>query len=285
MGKLLTDAQVSHFEEQGFLPAVPVLSPDQARHFRGELERCERQFPDQMRKLRSKSEVLAPWIVDLAKTPRLLDAFEDILGPDLLLWSMAWRIKKNDGQTFAGWHQDFAYGGVLKPKVVIGALALSECGPEQGCLRVIPGSHIGDPLPHQDYDDPTSILARGQQISVPFDKSKAVDLSLRPGEIGLFDSAVIHGSAPNTSQDRRIMVLVEIIPAAAYRTDGLEDTAMLVRGKDEHRRFAPEPHPDADFSPAAQDAWNQIIEIRSKMIYRNSTVKPADGYRGAATAA
>ncbi len=52
---------------------------------------------------------------------------------------MAWRVKKADGETFAGWHQDSYYGSAVP--VVLGALALSECGSRQGCLRGIPGSH------------------------------------------------------------------------------------------------------------------------------------------------
>jgi len=95
--------------------------------------------------------------------------------------------------------------------VVLGALALSECGSRQGCLRGIPGSHKWGILPHEETDDPRSILARGQYITQPFDESAAVDFELRPGEMAMFHNSLVHGSAGNFGPDRRFLLLVEML--------------------------------------------------------------------------
>src|SRR5579872_2965031 len=138
--KALSAEQIERFERDGYLGSVPVLTADQVAYYRHCLERFERDHPEHVKKLKTKSHLLSPWIVELAEQPQILDVFEDLLGPNLMLWSMAWRIKKPDGKTFAGWHQDFAYGGV-KPIVIFGPLALSRCDAAAGCLKVVPGSH------------------------------------------------------------------------------------------------------------------------------------------------
>jgi phytanoyl-CoA dioxygenase PhyH len=103
-------------------------------------ERLEARVPD-IKKMKTKSHLLCPWVLEIAEDPHTLDIFEDLIGPNIRCWSMAWRVKKADGETFAGWHQDSAYGAALP--MVLGGLALSECGVAQGCLRGIPGSHRG----------------------------------------------------------------------------------------------------------------------------------------------
>lgn len=276
--KVLTEEALARFERDGFLSPVPVLTPAQVASYRDRLESFERRHPEHVKKLKSKSHLLCPWIVELAEEPSILDVFEDLLGPNLLLWSMAWRIKNPDRRTFAGWHQDFAYGGV-QPIVIFGPLALSTCDSTSGCLRVVPGSHKWGALPHADKDDPTSILARGQYISVDFDKSNIVDLELKPGEMALINNRIVHCSGPNNGNDRRIMVLVEIIPTHAYREDG-RDTALLVRGVDAYHHFEPDPRPDAEFSPEAQASWKRAIDIRAKIIFKNSPLSPSEAYGG-----
>src|SRR5204863_36468 len=186
--------------------------------------------------------------------------FEDLIGPNLRCWSMAWRVKNADGQTFAGWHQDSAYGAPIP--VVLGALALSDCGPTQGCLRGIPGSHRWGVLRHEESDDPKSILARGQYIVEEFDESRAVDFALAPGEMAMFDNSLIHGSATNFGPDRRFLLLVEMVPTWA-KPAKFRQPAMLVRGEDtsgnfeDERRPAAEPADDGELRKVDRD----LVEV------------------------
>jgi non-haem Fe2+, alpha-ketoglutarate-dependent halogenase len=278
MPKVLTAAQVKQFETEGFVPPVRVLDDEEVARYRAHLESFERRHPEHVKKLKSKSHLLCPWVVDLARHPRILDVYEDLLGPNILCWSMAWRVKRNDGVTHAGWHQDTAYGGV-QPLLAIGALALSECGPEQGCLKVIPGSHKWGVLPHEDSDKGDSILARGQYIAADFDQSKAVDLALRPGEISVFNSGIVHGSGTNTSIDRRIMLLVEMMSTIACQ-DKFRDSALLVRGVDAYGNFDEDPLPASEFAPEAVANWNRVIERRARLIFEDSKLAPSEAYGG-----
>src|SRR5262249_60655898 len=136
MLKVLSDAQVRAFDEHGYLSPVRAFGPERAREYRARLEALEARAPDHVKKLKTKSHLLCPWVLDIAEDPHMLDIFEDVIGPNIRCWSMAWRVKKADSQTFAGWHQDSAYGAAMP--VVLGRLALPDRCVTDGGLPGIP---------------------------------------------------------------------------------------------------------------------------------------------------
>ena len=276
MPKVLTEAQVQSFHANGFLSPLRAMSAERAREYRERFERLEARVPD-IKKMKTKSHLLCPWVLDIAEDPHILDVFEDLIGPNLRVWSMAWRVKKADGQTFAGWHQDSAYGAAIP--VVLGALALSDCGESNGCLRGIPGSHKWGILKHEESDDPRSILARGQFISEAFDESQAVDFALKPGEMAMFDNSLIHGSGTNFGPDRRFLLLVEMLPTWA-KPPRVRQPAMLVRGTDTTGNFDDEPRPDGEWSEHALANWASVVNSRSKLIFEDSKIGPSEACGG-----
>ena len=278
MPNVLSEQQIEHFHEQGFLPPIPVLSQAEIDHYRGCLENFERINPNDIKKLKSKSHILCPWIADMAREPKILDIYEDLIGRDILCYSMAFRIKEADGRTFAGWHQDGA-ANPIKPILVIGALALADCSLAHGCLQVIPGSHKKSALQHTDTGNPDSILSRGQFISTNFDDSKAVNLELKAGEIGLFNAGIIHGSPINSSGERRIVVLVEMIPAHT-EVRAHRDSAMLVRGVDTFHNVDVDPAPSQEFGPEERAAWRRATKKVGKNIFEGSPLPPTTVYGG-----
>jgi non-haem Fe2+, alpha-ketoglutarate-dependent halogenase len=280
MPKVLTEAQVQSFRDNGFLSPVRAMSAERAREYRERFERLEARVPD-IKKMKTKSHLLCPWVLDIAEDPHVLDIFEDLIGPNLRVWSMAWRVKKADGQTFAGWHQDSAYGAAIP--VVLGALALSDCGATNGCLRGIPGSHRWGILKHEESDDPKSILARGQYISEAFDESTAVDFTLRPGEMAMFDNSLIHSSGTNFGPDRRFLLLVEMLPTWA-KPPRVRQSTMLMRGVDTYGNFDDEPRPDGEWTPTALANWSSVVEKRARLIFEDSKIGPSEAYGGARAA-
>ncbi|MBM3542147.1 MAG: phytanoyl-CoA dioxygenase family protein [Alphaproteobacteria bacterium] len=278
MPKLLPPGEIARFEIDGHTGPVRVLDETEVARYRAAYEGVERRHPDDLRKMKTKAHLLCPWVDEIARHPRVLDAFEDLIGPDLLCYSMAFRVKANDGRTHAGWHQDTAYTR-MRPILAIGALALGPCGREQGCLSVIPGTHHGPLLPHVESADETSILARGQSIAQPVETDRAVDLALQPGELAIFHYNIVHGSRPNISADRRMMLLVEMMPADAYQASGKE-AAMLVRGEDRHRHFEPDRPAVEEFGPAERQAWQKAVDLRAKVVFEDSQLPVSAAYGG-----
>ncbi len=276
MPKTLSQIEIDQFHGQGFLSPVPVLSADEVAYFRGCLEAFEAKYPDDRLKLKSKSHLLCPWVEEIARHERVLDVYEDLIGPNILCYSMAFRIKDPDGKTHAGWHQDGAHNPI-RPILVIGALALADCTLDHGGLKVIPGSHKTGILEHTDSGNPDSILTRGQYISEGFDKTTAVDIVLKAGEIGLFNASIIHSSGINRAQDRRIILLVEMMPThteiRAHR-----DSGMLVRGVDTFHNVDIDPPPKAEFGPEELAAWRNTAQKTGKNVFADSPLKPNGVY-------
>jgi ectoine hydroxylase-related dioxygenase (phytanoyl-CoA dioxygenase family) len=139
-------------------------------------------------------------------------------------------------------------------------------------MEVIPGSHKLDQIPHRDTFAKHNLLTRGQEIAVEVDQSKAVRLDLEPGEISLHHVRLVHGSAANTSDDRRIGFAIRYIPTHLRQLFG-DDSASLVRGEDRYGHFELEPGPKRDMDPDMLALHQAITERNAKILYRGTDVE------------
>jgi len=259
MGKRLTDLQVREFAERGFLAPIKVMDGADAQAFRGRLEAYEERTGEKLQSnLRHKVNLLFTWCDELIRHPRILDCVEDIIGPDILCWNVHLFAKDPDGRSFVSWHQDSTYWGLEPSDVVTAWVALSEASSESGYMQVIPGSHLTEQLPHVDTFAKDNLLSRGQEIAVEVDEAQAVGLALHPGEMSLHHIKLVHGSKPNHSANRRIGVAIRYMPTYVQQLR-FRDSAMLVRGRDVHGNFDPEPRPQEDMSDAARAAHQDAI--------------------------
>ena len=88
MPKLLTKTQIAQYEEEGYLAPIPVMAEHEALALRQKLEAIEAEMGGPLRgDLRHKTHLLFPFLAELVRHPRILDAIEDVLGPDILCWS------------------------------------------------------------------------------------------------------------------------------------------------------------------------------------------------------
>lgn len=275
MPKLLTDAQVEAYRRDGFVAPLRVMSPETAARVRDKLEAVEAETGGPLAgALRFKPHLIYTFLDDLVRHERVLDGIEDILGPNLLCWASSFFTKEAHDPAYVSWHQDSTYWGLSKPDVATAWIALSPSTPENGCMRVIPGSHTIDQISHTDTHADTNLLSRGQVVNVEVDESQAVDIVLEPGEISLHHVRLIHGSEPNPSDQRRIGFAVRYIPPYVRQVNGPHDTAGLVRGTDDFGHFEHEPAPAADLDPAAV-AWHaKSAELHGQLLYQGTEPQP-----------
>jgi ectoine hydroxylase-related dioxygenase (phytanoyl-CoA dioxygenase family) len=270
MAKTLSIAAIGDFRRNGFHAPVRVFPADEAQQYRRRLEEHEARAGAPLQgKWRVKTHLLFTWADELVHHPRILDAVEDILGPDILCWNTNFFIKEPGSPGFVSWHQDAAYWGLDPEEVVTAWVALTHRNLESGCMKVMPGTHLDSHLPHVDTFHEDNLLTRGQEIAVEVDASKAVDVILQPGEISLHDIKLVHGSEPNRSNDRRIGFAIRYLPTQVRQTKG-RDSAMLVRGKDAHRFFDVDPRPKADLDEAALAAHAQAVERKFAVLYQGT---------------
>ena len=91
---------------------------------------------------RHKPYLLMKSSSEIALNPPLLDAVEDLLGPDILLWDEDYVIKVPRNKKYVSWHQDLTYLGLDGEELVTAWVALSPSSPESGCMKMLPGSHL-----------------------------------------------------------------------------------------------------------------------------------------------
>jgi ectoine hydroxylase-related dioxygenase (phytanoyl-CoA dioxygenase family) len=126
-------------------------------------------------------------------------------------------------------------------------------------------SHIA----HVDTFHEDNLLTRGQEIAVEVDESKAVSLMLEPGEMSLHHIKLVHGSAPNNSDDRRIGLAIRYIPTHVRQTKQ-RDSAMLCRGVDRHGNFDLEPRPVRDMDEAAVRAHADAVDRKVAVLLQGA---------------
>lgn len=273
MPKILTHAQVDQFWRDGCVFPIRVMPEADAIEIRGRLEEFEKKTGGPLKgDLRHKSHLLFSWLGDLVRNDNIVDAIEDLHGPNLLCWTTNFFIKEANNPAFVSWHQDSTYWGLDKPDVVTAWIALTPSNKTNGAMGFIPGTHAKDQIPHRDTFAQNNLLTRGQEVAVEVDESQAVTIELEPGEMSLHHVRLVHGSPPNPSNDRRIGFAIRYIPTTVAQVAG-EDSATLVRGVDEFHHFELEPRPVRDLDPAFVTLHKQITERNAQILYRGTQVK------------
>ncbi|HXH51230.1 MAG TPA: phytanoyl-CoA dioxygenase family protein [Terriglobia bacterium] len=265
-GAIPQDALEAYHRDGYFFP-VPIFSPGEAARYCRCLEEHEARVGHPLQgNFRHKAHLLFTWVDEIVHHPKILDAAEDVLGPDLLCWATNFFIKEANSPGFVSWHQDAFYWGLSKDDVMTAWVALSPANMESGCMKFIPGSHLQDHLKHIDTFHKDNLLSRGQEIAVEVDASKAVCCILNPGEMSLHHVKLVHGSEPNRSNTRRIGLAIRYIPTSVKQLK-TRDSATLVRGVDRYHHFDLEPRPKRDMDDAAIAAHSDAVGRQVKALY------------------
>ncbi len=254
--KRLTDKDVAAYLRDGFVPRIAALPAQEAGGLRRRLEAFEATLPpgpvDRM--WRRKLHVRLPWMRDLVGDARILDAVEDLIGPEILVFNSTFFIKEPRSEAVTAWHQDATYFGLEPHEHVTAWLAFSASSGASGCMQFIPGSHRWGQLRHEAQAVANSVNNGSQTISESFDAARARLAPLEPGEFSLHHTLLVHQSESNRSGDRRIGVGISYIPCRVRHTGSFRMSATLVRGVDRHRHFEHEPDPRTLSAEAAAEA-------------------------------
>lgn len=253
--KALTQEQVDAYRRDGFFYPVPALSPDEIATCLAGLGRLEASLgcavADADVKWRSHGHAHSPWFNALIRHPRILDAVEDVIGPNILVWTSTFFIKEPHSPTFAAWHQDGTYFGLEPKEQVCAWVALTDATREAGCMEHVSSKGNLRQLHHAPLGLAHSINRAGQTIIEPFDDSAPVAMALPAGSCSLHHEFSLHRSAPNNAAHRRVGIGLNYIPTHV-RVDGpVRCNAMLVRGEDKYGHFDLIEPPKAECDAAA----------------------------------
>jgi len=211
------------YERDGIAFPIRVLSEAEVGEFRAALDSIA---GDNQRRL-DNLHLCYPWAYRLASHEKVLNAVESLIGPDILIDGNLVFYKPPRDAGYASWHQDSVYSGWHLTPSVSAWIALTVSEPANGCMRVIPGSHKQGVLEHDNVQDPDLLNRRGERLRLGVDESQAVDVVLKPGEMSLHHTNIVHGSNPNTSDGPRIGFIVRYVTDLSTNRDR---QVMRVRG-------------------------------------------------------
>ncbi|MBL7979072.1 MAG: phytanoyl-CoA dioxygenase family protein [Bacteroidetes Order II. Incertae sedis bacterium] len=221
------------YENDGYLIFRNALSESLAQetcdHVFWLLDRYPGTRPEQ---LHHNMLVNDPFIWRLAGDERLLDIAAQFIGDEVALFAAHYIAKAPKTGQKVLWHQDGSYWPLEPMEVVTLWLAATPSTPENGCMRIIPGTHHDKLVSWEElrkHDDGDNVLGSGLDPQ-SIDESQAIDLVLQPGDVSVHNPNIIHGSEPNHSDQWRIGLTLRYIPVTTKILNP-DHHAILFRGK------------------------------------------------------
>lgn len=245
------------YAKEGYVIFRDVLDPELIaeadRHVDWLLEQNPDRRPEDLGHELARSD---PFWVRLISDDRLLDLAEIFLGPDIALFATHYICKPPRTGRRVSWHQDGAFWPIEPMEVVTMWLAITDSNPENGCLRVVPGSHKSRLAEMREATEDNVLPA---EIALDVDEADAVDLILSPGDVSVHHPAIHHASEPNGSDRWRRGLTIRYIPTSTRILEPEAASPFLLRGspRGDHNSYLPFPAyvPGAHMSFQGADHW------------------------------
>ncbi|HEY3999399.1 MAG TPA: phytanoyl-CoA dioxygenase family protein [Candidatus Xenobia bacterium] len=228
----MTNSLVAQYRTDGYaIYDRPVFAPSRFRHLLETFEELlERYGAADLDTIHFREERLLDFLLD----DRVLDLVEPLVGPDIGLWSSHFICKLPGDGKATPWHEDSAYweGRVSTMEGICTLwLALDQTAPDNGCMRVIPGSHEGGSSDYVPVDASNNIFDREIEH---VDESRQRFLSLLPNQCSFHEARIIHGALANTSPRRRAGYTMRYFPTSSkiYPERNPGHRIWLARGRD-----------------------------------------------------
>lgn len=247
---MLSDAQVKHYRTEGYLVVKQLLSDPEIDVLKSRTEAIAEgtiKFPATNMEFEPNSHDREPHIDNLRKlndcarhdqlffkhacNPAILDIIEILIGPDIKLLSDQLFMKPPGGMEKT-YHQDSPYFSIEPMDLVSSWAALDDANLDNGCVWIIPGSHLGGPISHSEK----WMVGDREDMHVPesaFDRTKERPIVLKAGDVSFHHSLLLHRSGPNRSQQRRRGLATHFMSAASIWTGASSEKPnySLVRGR------------------------------------------------------
>ena len=205
----LTPKQLKQYEDDGYVSQIEVLSKDETKEIREEIENIEKKWPSELDGLgRNYIHFISPVFDRVCHNPKILDAVESIIGKNILICGTTLFVKNPNEEGFVSFHQDAKYIGLEPYNWVTAWVAITDANEKNGCMKMWAGSHKEDLKYHNQKFDENNLLTRGQTVeNVPISETKPV--VLKAGQMSLHHPKIVHGSEINKSKDRRIGFVIQ----------------------------------------------------------------------------
>ena len=243
---ILSPTQVDAYKREGFIGTIDVIDEPQITSYRRAFDDLEARVDKETAQIGLIDHHFEEkFIWELVTHPTILDSIEKLIGPNVFLLATHFFNKYGEGdqaEVFVAWHQDVTFWGLEPPMAVTAWYAVDDSDAENGCMQVIPGTHVSGVVEHGKAQQAGNLLSINQEVHVsPEQAASAVDLPLHAGQVSIHDGTLIHGSLPNRSDRRRCGLTLRYVPTSVRQAEenSLDGRwkPVLVRGKDEENNF------------------------------------------------
>lgn len=178
---------------------------------RFDLETGHNAEAPKLRRVANPHEISGVFL-DVIRNAALVDMVADLIGPDVKFHHAKLNLKQPGTGSRAGWHQDHPYDPHTNDDVVVSLLMLDDMTPENGCLRLLPGSHRGERYSHWQGDRFTGEIAPGIMAAL---EPQTVPVTGPAGSVCLMHTWMVHGSPGNSSDRPRTLFICDYTAADA----------------------------------------------------------------------
>ncbi|HEX2113045.1 MAG TPA: phytanoyl-CoA dioxygenase family protein [Alphaproteobacteria bacterium] len=232
---MLSQPQIEQYREEGYVVVRDVLTPEQVRTMRAEIDRIvagavsversddvfdleDSHTPANPRLRRIKApHKVASYFWDLVRSPAIVDLLKPLLGPNIRLQNSKLNLKSAGYGAPVEWHQDWAYYPYTNDDVLAVGVMIDDFVEDNGPMMVLPGTHRG---PTYDHHAAGRFCGGIDPVASGIDFSKAVKLLAPAGSVSVHHARLIHGSDLNRSGKSRRFLLYEIMAADAWPLAG-----------------------------------------------------------------
>ena len=233
---MLTAAQKAEYDRVGAIVVPDVLSSTEL----AELRRVTDSFVDKARQVATHDAIYdledshtaamprvrrikSPHLHDpayaaLVNHPKIVAVLQNLWGPDIRFDTAKLNMKSAGFGAAVEWHQDWAFYPHTNDDLAAVGVMMDDMEPANGPLLIIPGSHKG---PVFDHHAEGRFCGAMDPTKRDVDYAKAVALTGKAGSITLHHVRAVHGSAPNTSNKERRLLLFQFRAADAWPLLGL----------------------------------------------------------------
>ena len=241
------------YERDGYLTSIDIFAQQEIAQFRQLFDQLEEREGRETCQIGLQSwHFKEEFIWEMCTDARLLDAVGSVVGEDLLLLSSHFFCKypTREIEHYVAWHQDVTYWGLEPPEAHTAWIAVDDSDLENGCMKIVPGTHRTGIVPHATAADEGNLLSINQEIpDEHVDESSVVALELQAGQMSIHHGQLLHSSHPNTSQRCRCGLAIRFSPPHVKQTKlnsvGKHWPVLLVRGVDRYQNFPETPLPFA----------------------------------------
>ena len=236
---MISEAERGAYRRDGFLVVPDLLGKDELEEIRDviatlvadageidthtdvyDLEPGHRRGDPRVRRIKQPHKV-HPVFERIVRKPDVLDVVAGLIGPNLRLQGSKLNMKAARYGSPVEWHQDWAFYPHTNDDILAIGVMLDDMDLENGPLMVVPGSHRGPVWNHHGDDGRFCGLVDPADIEAEI--ARAVPLTGRAGSMSFHHVRALHGSALNTSDRDRNLLLYEIMAADAWPLLGVAD--------------------------------------------------------------